>query len=70
MVKGQRYGVSRVKLSGAELVAEKPLGFAAGIWVELSSDGQELRGQPGKLVKLLKVAGDRLTLEQAVSNGT
>lgn len=59
--------VSRVKLSGAELVAEKPLGFAAGIWVELSSDGQELRGQPGKLVKLLKVEGDRLTLEQAVS---
>lgn len=59
--------VSRVKLSGVELVAEKPLGFAAGIWVELSSDGQELRGQPGKLVKLLKVEGDRLALESPVS---
>ncbi len=58
---------SRVVLSGAELVAEKPLGFAAGIWVELSSDGQELRGQPGELVKLLKVEGDRLTLESSVS---
>ncbi len=55
--------VSRVKWSGAELVAENPLGFAAGIWVELSNDGQELRGQPGTLVKLLKVEGDRLTLE-------
>ena len=60
--------VSRVTSSGTELVAEKSLGFEEGIWVELSSDGQELRGQPGKLVKLLKVEGDRLTLEQAVSN--
>jgi hypothetical protein len=59
--------VIRVELSGAELVAEKPLGFAAGTWVELSSDGQELRGQPGTLVKLLKVEGDRLTLESPVS---
>ena len=59
--------VSRVTWSGTELVAEKPLGFAAGIWVELSNDGQELRGQPGKLVKLLKVEGDRLTLESPVS---
>jgi hypothetical protein len=58
--------VSRVEQSGAELVAEKPLGFAAGIWVELSNDGQDLRGQPGKLVKLLKVDGDRLTLEKGV----
>ena len=59
--------VSRVTLSGTELIAEKPLGFAARIWVELSNDGQDLRGQPGMLVKLLKVEGDRLTLEQAVS---
>lgn len=62
--------VSRVQLSGTELVAEKPLGFEAGIWVELSNDGQNLRGQPGTLVKLLKVEGDRLTLEQAVSKPT
>jgi hypothetical protein len=60
--------VSRVALSGTELVAEKPLGFAAEAWVEFSSnDGQELRGQPGTLVKLVKVEGDRLTLEHAVS---
>jgi hypothetical protein len=58
---------SRVTLSGTDLIAEKPLGFADGVWVELSNDGQELRGQPGTLVKLLKVEGERLTLEQAVS---
>ncbi|MDN5940280.1 MAG: DUF6519 domain-containing protein [Nitrospira sp.] len=60
--------VSRVvKLSGTELVVEKPLGFAAGNWVELSDDGQELRGEPGTLAKLLKVEGDRFTLESAAS---
>lgn len=59
--------VSRVELSDTELIAEKPLGFAAGIWVELSNDGQELRGEPGTLVKLLKVEGDRFTLESSVS---
>lgn len=60
--------VSRVvELVGTDLVVEKPLGFDAGNWVELSSDGQELRGQPGTLVKLLKVEGDRFTLESAVS---
>ena len=59
--------VSRVKLSGTELIAEKPLGFDAGNWVELSNGGQELRGQPGTLVKLLKVEGDRFTLESSVS---
>ncbi len=60
--------VSRVvEWSGTELVLEKPLGFDAGNWVELSNDGQELRGQPGTLVKLLKVEGDRFTLESAVS---
>lgn len=59
--------VSLVKWSGPDLIAEKPLGFAAGNWVELRNDEQELRGQPGKLVKLLKVEGDRFTLESAVS---
>jgi hypothetical protein len=59
--------MGKMTLSGTELIAEKPLGFAAEAWVELSNDGQELRGQPGTLVKLLKVEGDRLTLEYAVS---
>jgi hypothetical protein len=55
--------VSRVTLSGAELVVEKPLGFDAGNWVELINDGQELRGERGTLVRLLKVEGNRFTLE-------
>ena len=59
--------VSQVELSGTELIAEKPRGFAAEIWVELSNDGQELRGEPGTLVKLLKVEGDRFTLESSIS---
>lgn len=60
--------VSRVEtLSDTELVAEKALGFAAGVWIELTNDGQELRGQPGQLVRLLKVEGDRFTLESAVN---
>ncbi|MDR4484422.1 MAG: DUF6519 domain-containing protein [Nitrospirales bacterium] len=59
--------VSLVKWSGLDLIAEKPLGFVAGNWVELSNDEQELRGQPGKLVKVLKVEGDRFTLESTIS---
>ena len=58
---------SRVTLSGIELVAEQPRGFTDGVWVELSNEGQELQGQPGTLVQLLKVEGDRLTLEHTVS---
>lgn len=62
--------VSRVvEWSGTELVVEKPLGFAAGNWVELINEGQELRGEPGTLVKLLKVEGDRFTLESSVPSG-
>jgi hypothetical protein len=59
--------VSRVTLSGTELTAEYPRGFAAGQWVELTNDGQELRGHAGVLAKLIKVEGDRLTLESAVN---
>ncbi|MBX3640388.1 MAG: hypothetical protein KF888_07735 [Nitrosomonas sp.] len=59
--------VSRVvEFSGKELVVEKPHGFKAGIWVEIISDGQELRGEPGSLVKLIKVDGDRFMLESPV----
>lgn len=56
-----------VKFSGTELTVEKPQGFEANIWVELSSEGQELRGEPGSLVKLIKVEGDRFIFESAVS---
>lgn len=57
---------SRVTLSGTELTAEQPRGFAAGQWVELTNDGQELRGHAGVLVKLIKVEGDRFAVESTV----
>jgi hypothetical protein len=57
---------SSCELKGAELIAGNPRGFAANQWVELTNDGQELRGDPGTLVKVVKVEGDRLTLEHDV----
>lgn len=53
-------------LKGTELIAGNPRGFAANQWVELTNDGQELRGHPGTLVKVVKVEGERFTLEQGV----
>jgi Family of unknown function (DUF6519) len=57
---------TRVTLAGTELTAESARGFVAGQWVELTSDAQELRGVSGRLVKLLKVDGERLSLESPV----
>lgn len=51
------------KLEGVELTVNNPHGFAANQWVELTNDGQELRGEPGTLVKLINVENDVLTLE-------
>jgi hypothetical protein len=58
---------TRVTLSGTTLEADAPRGFTAKSWIELTSDAQELRGQPGTLVKLIKVDGNRLSLEGPVS---
>ena len=58
---------TRVTLAGTELTVESGRGFAAGQWIELTSDAQELRGLSGRLVKLLKVDGERLSLESAVA---
>ena len=38
-------------------------GFAANQWVELLTPAQVLRGEPGALVKIVKVDGDVLTLD-------
>jgi hypothetical protein len=57
---------ARVTLSGTELTVDDARGFAAGRWVELTSDAQELRGSAGRLVKVIKVDGDRLALESPV----
>jgi hypothetical protein len=40
-------------------------GFAAGMWVELIDDTRELFGQPGTLVRLTNVRGNRLTITPA-----
>lgn len=39
---------------------DEVVGWAPGNWVELSDDGRALRGEPGVLVKLGPVEGDRL----------
>jgi hypothetical protein len=48
---------------GNDLVVASARGFAAGAWIELSDDAQELRGEPGVLVKLSSVDGNRLSFD-------
>jgi hypothetical protein len=50
---------------GDALIVSSTRGFRAGDWVELSHEGLELSGQPGELVRLTQVKGDRLTTEAA-----
>lgn len=44
---------------------DKVLSFAAGQWVELSDDTNDLLGTPGTLVQLAKVEGNVLTINPA-----
>jgi hypothetical protein len=55
--------VTVVRLNGTELTVENPRGFSAGQWVELTNDGQELRGEVGTLVKIKKIDSDILSLD-------
>jgi hypothetical protein len=48
---------------GEVLIVSPGRGFRPGDWVELSHEGLEFAGQPGELVRLAKVEGDRLTTE-------
>ena len=48
---------------GNDLEVAHGRGFTAGNWVELSDDVKELGGEPGLLVKLTKVEGNRLTVD-------
>jgi hypothetical protein len=50
---------------GNDLHVGSTRGFAAGNWVELSDDIQELHGQPGVLVKLAKVDSGGLSVDPA-----
>lgn len=56
-----------VEFFGNELTVDKSHGFEAKNWVELTNDEQELRGEPGSLVRLIKVEGDRFIFESDVS---
>lgn len=51
--------------AGTTCKVESSKGFESGIWVELSNEERELRGEPGALVKLVKVENDVFTLESA-----
>lgn len=52
-----------VKARGKELTIYPARGFAADQWVEMIDDGQELRGEPGKIARVVKVEGDILTVD-------
>jgi hypothetical protein len=52
-----------VSVNSPELTVSPARGFAANQWVELLSEGPELRNEPGPLVKIAKVDGDVLTLD-------
>ena len=54
---------------GNDLIVASARGFAAGCWVELSHDALDLNGQPGTLVKLAQVAGDRLSVDSGSGPG-
>jgi hypothetical protein len=56
---------TRVKLDGTELTVDNPRGFSAGQWLELTNDGQELRGEVGTLVKITKIHCNILSLDPA-----
>jgi hypothetical protein len=48
---------------GDDLIVSHSRGFEPGVWVELSDETHEQSGRPGLLVKLVKVQGDRLTID-------
>lgn len=54
-------GVLDGSFAGTSCKVESSRGFESGIWVELTNNEQELRGEPGTLVKLTKVDNDVLT---------
>jgi hypothetical protein len=44
------------------LIVSKAYGFAAGQWIEITSDADDLLGQPGTFSQIVKVEGDALYL--------
>jgi hypothetical protein len=59
-------------ISGKKITISHPVPgrleeFAPGQWIEVNDDKHELRGEPGTLVQIESVAGNELTLYQALS---
>src|SRR5262245_16803895 len=48
---------------GNDVLVESTRGFSSGNWVELIDDGRELLGLPGTLLKVVKVQGQRLSID-------
>lgn len=44
-------------------------GFAGGQWIELTNEPLELRGEPGTLVRLVKLEDDVLTIDPLTASG-
>ena len=62
--------LSGVNLTVSSIGPDTVLGFAAGQWVEITDDTHELKGIPGTLVQLVKVAGQTLTVDSATATGS
>jgi Family of unknown function (DUF6519) len=63
-----------LKQSGNQLTLnmtgkDSTLGISSGQWVELTDDTHELLGKAGTLVKVAKVEGNVLTIDQHTANG-
>lgn len=57
-------------LTVSSIGRDKILNFAGGQWIELTDDEQELLSKPGTLVKLSKVEGNVLTIDETTAIGT
>jgi hypothetical protein len=56
-----------LSVNGNDLKVASTRGFAAGNWVELSDDNSEKVSQPGTLLQLVKVDGDVLSVDPAMT---
>ncbi|MDO9164075.1 MAG: DUF6519 domain-containing protein [Methylococcaceae bacterium] len=54
--------VTGLKLIDKQLTVDSVRGLTIGKWLELTNDGQELRGELGTLVKIKSIDGDTLSL--------
>ena len=59
--------VTGCELKGKNLIVYNPRGFFEKQWVELTSEEQELRGEAGSFVIVVKVEADQLTLDKELS---